>query len=239
MNSISSPESVNRSFVYDTKGRVTSVTETVPGSTSFVSSFTYDDKGRLSTITHPSGIVETQNYNSSGYLSSISAGGSTRWTISAVNARQQITSGQYGSLSATFGFDNYGYPTSTVVGTKQDFSYNFHTTTGNLTWRQNNKGTGLKETFYYDNIERLDSVYKGTSAPVRTLKMTYDSYKAGITSKSDVGNLFYNRPGKPYAISHIYPTTGLTPSTTQTLTYSSFESIRTISENNFTVLLLL
>jgi len=233
VNSISSPESVNRSFVYDTKGRDTSVTETVPGSTSFVSSFTYDDKGRLSTITHPSGIVETQNYNSSGYLSSISAGGSTRWTISAVNARQQITSGQYGSLSATFGFDNYGYPTSTVVGTKQDFSYNFNTTTGNLTWRQNNKGTGLKETFYYDNIERLDSVYKGTSAPVRTLKMTYDSYKAGITSKSDVGNLFYNRPGKPYAISHIYPTTGLTPSTTQTLTYSSFESIRTISENNY------
>ena len=56
----------------------------------FSTTFTYDNKGRLSTRTHPSGVVETNNYEN-GYLASISAGGATRFTITTMNARQQIT----------------------------------------------------------------------------------------------------------------------------------------------------
>lgn len=76
----------------------------------FSSNFTYDSYGRLSTLTHPSGIVETMNYNGNGYLSSISAGGATRFTITGMNAREQLTGSTYGSsLTATYGFDAYGY----------------------------------------------------------------------------------------------------------------------------------
>lgn len=88
LTGISSPGSVSRSFGYDSKGRVNNISETIPGSTAFSTTFTYDNKGRLSTRTHPSGIVETNNYNTHGYLASISAGGATRYTIVAMNARK-------------------------------------------------------------------------------------------------------------------------------------------------------
>jgi RHS repeat-associated protein len=233
LTGISSPGSVNRSFNYDTKGRIISTTETIPGSSTFTTSVTYDDKGRNSTITHPSGMTETKNYNSNGYLYSISVDGVVKWTTNGMNARQQVTSGQYGNnLTATFGFDPYGYPSSTAAGTIQNYSYNFNPVTSNLNWRQNIKYTGLREDFHYDNLDRLDDVYMGSTM---TLDMTYESNKGGIVNKSDVGTLLYNTSGKPYAVSSINPTTGLTPSASQTITYTSFESVSTISENNYNV----
>jgi YD repeat-containing protein len=88
LTSIVSPPSntIKRRFVYDTKGRVTSMIDSIPGTSKFLTGFSYDTKGRLSTITHPSGIVETKNYNTFGYLSSINAGGAVRWTTTGMNA---------------------------------------------------------------------------------------------------------------------------------------------------------
>ena len=77
-------------------------------------------------------------YNSSGYQTTISAGGSTRYTITSMNAREQLTGSTYGSsLTGTYGFDAYGYPTSTTTGTVQSYRYVFDPITGNLTFTQN------------------------------------------------------------------------------------------------------
>ncbi len=62
------PGSISRSYSYDNKGRVETITDTIPGSSPFLTTFTYDSYGRLSTCTHPSSIVETMNYNAGGYL---------------------------------------------------------------------------------------------------------------------------------------------------------------------------
>lgn len=225
-------------YMYDSKGRVTSTIDSIPepsgSAKKFTSSLTYDSKGRINTITHPSGIVETKNYNSYGYLSSVATGTGTpvtRWTTLGMNALQQITSGKYGSnLNTTIGYDNYGYLTSKVTGTIEDYSFNFDPVTGNLNWRQNNKYVNLKENFYYDNLDRLDNIYMGATM---TLDMAYDASKGGITTKTDVGTMLYNTSGKPYAVSSINPATSLTPGNTQTLTPTSFEKISTISENNY------
>ena len=141
LTSIKSPGGVSRSFYWDSYGRITNRIDKIPGGTTFSNSCTYDNKGRLSTITHPSAIVETRNYNSNGYLSSISANGVVKYTISSMNAFQQVVSVFYGSgldgTSTSFGYDNYGYPTQTVTtkqdGTKiQDYSYNFDPVKGIL-----------------------------------------------------------------------------------------------------------
>ncbi len=235
LTGISSPGSVSRSFGYDTKGRIASITETIPGATAFATSYTFDALGRLSTITHPSSIVETKNYNSNGYLSSVSAGGSTRWTTTAVNARQQVTAGQYGtSLVAAYGYDSYGFPTSVVTGSLQNCTFSFNPITGNLNSRQNNKYSELKETFNYDNLVRLSNVYQGISTPVMTLNMVYDSNKGGIITKSDVGTLLYTSSGKPYTLSSVNPSTGIIPAVLDSLTYTSFESVSTIAEGSYT-----
>ena len=67
-----------------------------------------------------------------------------------------------------------------------------------------------------------------------SLDMAYDGNKGGITTKTDVGTLLYNVSGKPYALSNVNPSTGIIPSTLDSLTYTSFESVSTISEGNYT-----
>jgi len=232
LTNIGSPGSVSRSFAYDTKGRVTTITDTIPGTTPMVTILTYDTYGRLGTITHPSNIVETKNYNSNGYLSSVSAGGSARWTVTSMNARQQIIGGRYGaSLNTTFGYDSFGYLTSNSTGSLQNYNYSFDAVTGNLSWRKNVLQANIQENFEYDNLDRLDRVYRGGTT---LLDMAYDSNKGGITTKSDAGTLNYNIPAKPYAVGTVNPSTGLLPTAIDSLTYTSFESVNTISEGNFT-----
>jgi hypothetical protein len=102
----------------------------------------------------------------------------------------------------------YPYPTPSVAGTIQNYSYNFDPVSGNLKWRKNNKYSGLTENFQYDNLDRLSNVKLGTTL---TLNMGYDSNKGGITTKSDVGTLLYHTSPQPYAVSSINPTTGFTP----------------------------
>ncbi len=92
--------------------------------------------------------METNNYNSNGYLASISAGGATRYTLVAMNARQQITAASYG-ITAAFGFDAYGFPTSSSYGPVQDYRYSFNPVTGNLNSRQNYLRS-KSESFTYD-----------------------------------------------------------------------------------------
>jgi RHS repeat-associated protein len=195
----------------------------------FSTTFTYDNIGRLSTRTHPSGIVETNNYNTNGYLVSISAGGATRFTITTMNARQQITAATYGtSLLGVFGFDDYGYPTHAkahVSGTyRQDYRYSFNTVTGNLNSRQNYL-ISKSESFTYDNLDRL------LTGP--EISMSY-SANGNILAMDDLGDeLHYNHPTKPYALTGFDTSSGLVPEALQTATYTSFEQPSVITESPY------
>ncbi len=233
LTGISSPGNVSRNYTYDSKGRVSTISETIPGQSTFSTSFTYDTKGRLSTRTHPSGIVETNNYNSYGYLASISAGGSTRYTINTMNARQQITGATYGgSLIGEFGFDSYGYPSysKAKVGStyRQDYRYSFTPSTGNLYSRQNYLRSKT-ETFTYDNLDRLT----GVSGP-QNLTMAYEN-NGNISTKSDLGpgTYTYGHATKPFAVTEINSGNQVIPSANQVATYTSFEQVSTIDEDDY------
>lgn len=233
LTGISSPGSVSRSYGYDTKGRVTSVGETIAGSV-FSTSFTFDNLGRLSIRTHPSGIAETMNYNSYGYLASVSSEGVTRYTVTGMNAREQLTGATYGSnLTAAYGFDAYGYPASNQAGSVQDYRYSFNAVTGNLDWRQNYK-RGLSESFSYtgngDNLDRLTDV----TGP-QSLNMTYDA-NGNIKTKSDISstvNFGYGTNAGPYALTGVTSSTGVIPAVSQAISYTSFEKVATIAEGNY------
>jgi|WetSurSiteA1Bulk_404760.scaffolds.fasta_scaffold00972_2 RHS repeat-associated protein len=231
LTSVTSTSGVERSFGYDPKGRVTTTTETISGSSPFITNFTYDGLGRLKTTEHvTSGITETNNYNNYGYLSSVEAGGAVRWTILGTNSRGQITAGKYGSdLNTSYGYNSYGYPTSVTTGTLQSYQYDFNSVTGNLNWRKNLLAS-KEENFDYDALDRLDRVYRGTTT---LLDMAYDQDIGSITTKSDVGILQYESSTKPYTLTGINPSTGLTPGNAQSISYTSFESINSITEGNY------
>jgi len=225
LTGISSPGSVARSFTYDNYGRVNTAAENISGS-NFSTTFTYDSYGRLNTRTHPSGIVETLNYNSNGYLASISAGGAVRYSISAMNARQQVTSSVYGSsLNATFGFDAYGFPSSTSAGQLRDYRYVFDPVTGTLTSRQNYRQS-LTESFGYDDLYRLT----GVSGP-QSLSMTY-SDNGNLITKSDIGTteFDYGEGTSPYALTGLLSSTGVIPPADQVPSYTSYEQISQITQ---------
>jgi len=233
LTGITSPNNVSRSFGHDTKGRVNSVDETIAG-TNFSTSFTFDSYGRVSTRTHPSGIVETLGYNGNGVLATISAGGSTRYTVTSMNAREQLTGATYGSnLAATFGVDSYGYPNANSAGTIQDYRYAFDPVTGNLDSRQNFIRS-LSESFSYtDNQENLDRLTSVTGP--RNLAMTYAA-NGNILTKSDISSstaFTYGDSTGPYALTGVTSSAGVIPAINQTATYTSSEKVNTLNEGAF------
>ncbi len=230
---IKSPSGVNKIYRYDTKGRLASVRDSI-GSLIDSTVYTYNSLGQLSTILHPSGVIETRYYIY-GYFLKVDAGGSTRYTVTSMNARQQLTGVKYGSnLNETRGYNSYGYLTSLSTGTSgsvRNYQYDFNSATGNMNWRKNVNQSNIMENFEYDNLDRLDRVYFGM---VTKLDMAYTTNKGGISTKTDVGTLNYNSATKPYTLTSINPSTGLiTSAMNNTLTYTSFESVNTISEGAY------
>ncbi|MDP3684399.1 MAG: RHS repeat-associated core domain-containing protein, partial [Ignavibacteria bacterium] len=126
---------------------------------------------------------------------------------------------------ATYGFDTYGYPTSTATGSVQDYRYVFDATTGNLTSRQNFLRS-KSESFTYDNLDRLL-----TATGPQNLTMTYNA-NGNINTKSDIGTTAfgYGTSAGPYALTGVTSSTNLIPSTSQTATYTSFEKVSTLTE---------
>jgi RHS repeat-associated protein len=223
---VGSPRNISRTFGHDTEGRVILITDTIPGSDPFITSFTFDLKGRNHSVTHPSGITEIYSYIN-GYLNTISTGLVTRWSVTEMNARGQVTQGTYGSnLNTTNTFNDYGYLSSIVTGTIQNYSYNFNAVTGNLDRRQNNKYT-LGEDFEYDDSYRLKYV-RG----IDTLHMNYDNSTSNVLSKSDLGlgTFRYENSGKPYQLSSIDSSS--IPLHNQEIIYTSFNRVDTMMENN-------
>lgn len=233
ISSVISPNNVSLSYGYDRYGRINNISENISGQ-SFNSYFSYDAYGKINSRTYPSGLTETFDYNTNGYLSSFLVGGNPIYTITSMNALNQITAATHSSsMFANYGYDSNGYPTfskSIAYGNyKQDYRYTFNTVTGNLTSRQNYL-RNLSETFSYDNLSRLTSV----SGP-ENISMTY--YDNGnIKTKSDIGTQDYyygsNNSG-PYALSSVVNSSGLIPQWDQDIKYTSSSKVDTITENNY------
>ncbi|MGE5394430.1 MAG: RHS repeat-associated core domain-containing protein, partial [Candidatus Saccharibacteria bacterium] len=179
--------------------------------------------------------METLGYNNYGYMATISADNAVRYTITGRNAREQLTAATYGnSLTASYGYDAYGYPSSTKTGTVQHYSYVFNPVTGNLTSRKNEL-CNLSESFAYDEDNKgLDRLTSVTGPQSMTLAMTYAD-NGNINTKSDIDaiNAFsYGLNAGPYALTGVTSSTNIIPGVSQTITYNSFEKVTSISEAN-------
>lgn len=228
VSSITSPGGVSRSYTYDTKGRVSTISESIGGISNTVT-MNYDSKGRTyRKYFNGSTDYEQYDYNSYGYLYRIQFNGSTVWQLTGMDEYGHITNANIGSTAASWSYDSNKLLSGITASGVQGYGYSFDVNTGNLGSRTNSLKS-LTENFGYDSdkLDRLTSVTGDASSSV-----SYTSNKNGIiNTKSDAGTYAYENT--PYAVSKISSAQNIS-TTPQTISYYSFEKVKKITEGTKT-----
>ena len=229
VSNITSPGGVSRSFTYDTRGRVSVVSESIDGVSNEVS-FSYDTKGRVSRKYFNATDYEQYDYDpNNGYLYRIQFNGAIVWQLTTMDEYLRTRQATIGATSSSWNYDSNNLLSQIAASGVQQYDYSFNVDDRNLNSRTNflkNK----TENFFYDQVglDRLDSV----SGP-SPLKITYDdnNENGNIHYKSDAGTYSYDET--PYALTGIANGQNIS-STPQDINYYSFEKIKDITEGTKT-----
>jgi len=203
LHQIKIDNTLSETFLYDSQGRLAKHTKKLNGSQSF--SYSYNANGQLQKLTYPSGFAVTYSYTPTGKLDEIKRG-SDNSLIYKVNSRNQYhqpLNCQYGNgLVINYDYNQYGLITG-IKSTALNYSYGYDTR-GMMNLRQENSAD-RKETFIYDNLDRLTDYTFGPIRPGATTTQTFSYAPNGnITSNSLLGTYDYNIP-KPHAVTNIIP----------------------------------
>jgi RHS repeat-associated protein len=184
-------------YTYDSIGRL--VTKLInQASANYTYNYAYNSAGQLDLLTFPTSTSSTRVKLKNGYqyglLKTVTdwttgSAGTIYWQATTQNARGQVTTDQLGNgLVRNRAFDAVtGWQSNALAGVgggagvmNQAYAYD---KVGNVTQRQDNNA-GLTESFYYDNLHRLD--YSQLNG-VTNLDVGYDDM-GNITSRSDVAS---------------------------------------------------
>ena len=142
------------------------------------------------------------------------------------------------SIEKTQLYDSRGLPSSITATGIIIMAYIFNNK-GNLISRSDLL-TGHKEDFVYDNMNRLTAwdVSKNNVSQVNN-SINYNPTTGTITTKSDVGFTFNygEENGKPHALTSISGKPGRIPNVAQTVTYTDFKKVKSISLGNKSLVL--
>ena len=210
-----------KAFFYDAYGRVDIVSTSI-GAETFAEQTTYDEYSRVFQQFDSSGADHGLRYvYTNGYLSQLKeahdgVSGTVYQDIQAMDARGNVTNMTLGG-PASGGYTaiidaSYEQSSGRLLnlsaydgnGTEiQDVEYIFDVL-GNLKQRHDQSGltTNLNETFFYDNLNRLEAVNLSLdgAAAVTTMSLTYDA-SGNIMSKTGVGTYLYDA-SRPHAVSN-------------------------------------
>jgi RHS repeat-associated protein len=231
---VSSSNGSYDSYEYDNLGRQYKTTRHIDASISdIVFQNHFDAYGNIDQIIYPGGFIVTQQYDDFGNLKRVINDNITIWQLNTLDATKMNYTLGNGQVTEKV-FDNNGFLSSiktnkgTVVA--QGEYYTFDETKDLLTIREDRRaGYGLKETFAYDNLDRLTgwNVYKNSTL-TSSYGLNYRNDK--IMGKTDVGNYFYNG-STPHAVSSVVTSgvTGYTP-VAQTVVYNDNGKVSSITE---------
>ena len=170
-------------------------------------------------------VLATEHYSySNGHLVSIKLSDSTVvWTLNAENALGQVTGAYCGSILKEATYSNTGLPITRRMapGAIQNTAYSFASTTSNMMSRTD-VGRSLSETFTYDALNRLKTIGQQN--------IKFDN-SGNIKRFEGIASMSYPDDDNPYRLAHATPaTSGIIPSQTQNLTFTSFGRPRTMSQ---------
>ncbi|MFW5762498.1 MAG: RHS repeat domain-containing protein, partial [Cyclobacteriaceae bacterium] len=184
---------ITRQYEYDQYHRTKKTIETIEGQT-FTSEYHYDEHGNIHQTDYDNNLTVTRNYNNLGFLNTVKANGKFVWARENLSARED----KYylgNNILTTNTYDNYGFPDefeASYTSPIQKYDYAFNIQTGNLRSRQ--EQNGIKESFGYDNLDRLTDIRHDNT---EVLSMQYNLQdKHNMNSKDDMGDVFnYTQQG--------------------------------------------
>ena len=166
----------------------------------------------------------SRNYDAYGSLRQVLAGTQNIWELTGATGTVTTTK-LGGTLISTETRNSQGLLSNlkTMKGTTSlhNMNYVFDGATGNLTSRTGM--IGQTETFTYDSADRLTVVKQGSST---VMNMGYHA-NGNIVSKTGLGSYSYD---KPHAVSTVDNTGGLISENNQTIAYTAFDKVSSISE---------
>ncbi len=231
--SVLGPNGTSMSYQYDNLGRPKNETQVVDAA-SYTTGISYTGN-KLSNITYPSGFGVNYAYNSLGYLEEIKRADNSNsiWKAEQYNALGQIEKFLFGNgLRTTKTYDAAHFlktvQTTNSGGTfLQNMEYDFNAANGNLLSRKN-KRYNLTENFEYDQLDRLT---QATVTGQAAIKIAYQP-SGNIDTKSGIGTYTYGDNAGPHALTNIENTGGIVSPLDQDITYTAFNKVETITENN-------
>ncbi len=231
LSAISSTNSTGKEYTYDAYDRVSTEKETVPDSKWLQKAYTYGTGSNVASIAYSTqdGTITTEYYSyANGHNNVIVlAGGTTVLAKTAENDLGQPTAANSGSVSRTYEYTAYGFPTKRKLSaggnTIQDLRATFNPQTGNLTSRSNAGNSSSTEYFYYDALGRLNYDNQGPGS--------YD-VKGNVIYRSGVGTMTYTNTDHPYQLQRLNASvSSVTRPNNQTVTYTAYDRPATITES--------
>lgn len=218
---------------YDDLNRIISIKENIKGKI-FYQMTEYDRLDRVKKGIYTSGYYTTNIYDEYGNLTQIKdVKNRLIWQALQSNAKGQLTKMKRGDRESISEFDSRGYPVSMRTPGIADMEFSF-TDKSNLDFRID-KITGHKETFTYDDLNRLTGwhIYKN-NIWLKSDNMTYSpTGTIATTSTLDNYSLTYGEGNsKPDALTSVLGTPSSIPTNDLTIGYTDFKKVKTLSEED-------
>lgn len=204
----------------------------------FAYQYEYNEFGDVIQKIYPSGLVVKMNYDSKGYLSSITNEDETISFFSEAqyNSKGNIIKYHFGNeLAVEKDYNDYGSLISIYTDGIQHYEMTIDQITGNVTRRVDNL-IDRKEDFIYDTQNRLiDSrVSFINSNLLAATPVNIDYFQNGnIENKSDAGFNYVYDDEKIHAVTNVENVTQNIPSFEQNLEFNELGFVNSISENNW------
>jgi len=215
-------------YKYDRLGHVISEKRHVKDKTVLTFEYTYNDRNQLAKMRYPSGLEVTYSYDDNGYKMRTEANGRIIYRLDTYDGLMTGSSFM-GKLTIANTRNKHGYEVNRKLTRGNDVLENFTTeydgVTGNLLSRL--RGTGLKENFSYDRLDRLTSCKTGTTS---VMKIDY-APNGNILFKTGIGNYSYDEKVKPHAIKEVDNTNGDISEATLTTAYNDFGKVELIADS--------
>ena len=187
-------------YTYDSFGRVLTETRIVGDKGTYTFTHSYNDQNQLSQTIYPGGLTVTYQYDENGYKTQTQAGTAVVYQQTGFNGLVSSSSFM-GKLTSTSTHNTRGYLQNLKITSEssvlEQFNTQYEISTGNLLSRQR-KGAS-KETFTYDNLDRLVSVKVGSK---ETMRMDYAD-NGNILYKTGIGEYEYNAYDHPHAVTDV------------------------------------